>query len=69
MAVARYTHINNRDKFVMWPFRFLNGRVMAVSLLKPPCGGFKSETATWIKKWLKKSVGASKKLHRCRYNR
>jgi hypothetical protein len=27
---------------------------MAVSILKPPCGGFRSETATWIQKWFKK---------------
>jgi hypothetical protein len=25
---------------------------MAVPLLKPPCGGFRIETATWIQKWL-----------------
>jgi hypothetical protein len=33
-----------------------------VSILKPPFGGFRSETVTWIQKYLKnKSVGASKK--------
>jgi hypothetical protein len=25
--------------------------VTAVSILKPPCGGFRSETATWIRKY------------------
>jgi hypothetical protein len=30
--------------------------------LKPPCGGFRSETATWIQKYFKKAVGASRKL-------
>jgi hypothetical protein len=38
------------------PFHFRNGFVTAVSLLVT------SETATWIQKYLKKSVGASKKL-------
>jgi hypothetical protein len=36
------------------PFHFRNGRVTAISLLKPPNGGFRSETTTWIQKWLKK---------------
>jgi hypothetical protein len=47
-----------------WPFHFRNGRVpeTAVSLLKPPFGGFRSETAIWIQKWFKKSVGTSRKL-------
>jgi hypothetical protein len=31
--------------------------VTAVSLLKPPCGGFRSETFTGIQKWFKKYVG------------
>jgi hypothetical protein len=35
---------------------------LAVSLLKPPFGGFRSETAIWIQKWFKKSVGTSRKL-------
>jgi hypothetical protein len=35
------------------PFHFRNGRVTVVSLLKPPCGGFGSETVTWIQKWFK----------------
>jgi len=39
------------------PFHFRNGFVTAVSLLKPPCGGFISETDTWIQKHLKKSWG------------
>ena len=32
------------------PFHFLNGHIpaTAVLLLKPPCGGFRSETATWV---------------------
>ena len=29
--------------------------VTAVSLLKPLCGGFRIETATWIQKWFKKN--------------
>jgi hypothetical protein len=33
-----------------WPLHFRNGRVTAVSLLKPPFGGFRSETAIWIQK-------------------
>jgi hypothetical protein len=34
--------------------------VTAVSILKPPCGGFRSEAATWTQKWLKNplAVGA-----------
>jgi hypothetical protein len=35
----------------------------AVLLLEPPCGGFRSETATWIQKYFKKSVGTSRKLY------
>jgi hypothetical protein len=48
----------------LYPFHFRNGFVTAVSLLKPPCGDFRSETATWIRiqKHFKKSVGASRKL-------
>jgi hypothetical protein len=38
-------------------------KFLAVSLLKPPCGGFRSETVTWIQKWFKKSVGTSRKLY------
>jgi hypothetical protein len=41
-----------RYKFVTIPLP--KGFVTAVSLLKPPCGSFRSETATWIQKWLKK---------------
>ena len=44
------------------PLHFRNGRVTSVSLLKPPCGGFRSETVTWIQKWLKKSAGTSRRL-------
>ena len=33
------------------PFHFRNRRVTAVSLPKPPSGGFGSETAIWIRKW------------------
>ena len=40
-------------------FHFRNGFVTAVSLLKTPCGGFRSETATWIQKWFKKALRAS----------
>jgi hypothetical protein len=42
---------------------YQHGYVTAVSLLKPPCGVFRSETATWIQKWFKKSVGTSRKLY------
>jgi hypothetical protein len=38
----------------------------AVSLPKPPFGGLRSETATWIQKWFKKSFGAPIKPY-CRY--
>jgi hypothetical protein len=41
----------NRYKFVTAP------------LLKPPRGGFRSETATWIQKWFKISVGTPRKLY------
>jgi hypothetical protein len=41
------------------PFHLRNGRVTAVSLLKPP----KIETATWIQKWFKKSVGTFRKFY------
>jgi hypothetical protein len=44
-------------------FLAVSGRVTAVSLLKPLFGGFTSETATWIQKWFKKSVGASRKFY------
>jgi hypothetical protein len=44
------------------PFHFRNGCVTAVSHLKPPCGGFRSETATWIQKHKEKSVGTSRGL-------
>jgi hypothetical protein len=37
-------------------------KFLAVSLLKPPCGGFRIETFTWIQKWFKKSVGTSRKF-------
>jgi hypothetical protein len=39
-----------------FPFQFRNGRVRAVSR-------FTSETATWIQKWFKKSVGTSRKSY------
>jgi hypothetical protein len=45
------------------PVHFQNGRVTAVSLLKPPFGGFRSETVIWIQKWFKKSVGTSRKFY------
>jgi hypothetical protein len=44
------------------PFKFRNGFATDISLLKPPCGGFRSEIATWIQKCLKKSFGTSRKL-------
>jgi hypothetical protein len=37
--------------------------VTAVSLLKPPCGGFRSENATRFPKWFKISVGTPRKLY------
>jgi hypothetical protein len=46
----------------LYTFHFRNGYVTAASLLKPPCGGFRSETATWIQEWFKISVGTSRKL-------
>jgi hypothetical protein len=39
-----------------------NGRVTAVSLLKPPFGGFRNETVIWIQELFKKSVGTSRRL-------
>jgi hypothetical protein len=42
MAVAR-----NRFEFLT---ETVKHRQRAVSLLKPPCGGFRIETATWIQK-------------------
>ena len=55
MAVVRY----NLYKFetVSIPKR----PCTAVSLLKPPCGGFRSEAATWIQKPFKISTGTSRK--------
>jgi hypothetical protein len=44
----------NAQPLNFWPFHFRNRRAKAVSLLKPPFGGFRSETVTWIQKWLKK---------------
>jgi hypothetical protein len=38
------------------------GFVTAVSLLKPPGGGLRSETITMIEKHKKKSVGTPRKL-------
>jgi hypothetical protein len=43
--------------------KYMTVKFLAVSLLKPPFGGFRSETATWIQKWFKKSVGASRKFY------
>jgi hypothetical protein len=51
----------NRYKFVT--VSLPNGFVTAVSLLKPPCGGFRIETVTWIQKWLKISFGTARKLY------
>jgi len=45
------------NRYNLQPFHFRNSYATAVSLLKPPCGGFRSETATWIQKWFKISVG------------
>ena len=32
------------------PFQFWNGYATSISLLRPPCDGFRMETATWIQK-------------------
>jgi hypothetical protein len=45
------------------PFHFRNRRVTAVSILKPPVGGFRIETVHRIQKWFKISVGTSRKLY------
>jgi hypothetical protein len=37
-------------------------KFLAISLLKPPNGGLRSETVIWIQKWFKKSVGTSRRL-------
>jgi hypothetical protein len=42
--------------------KYIAVEVFSVSLPKPPFGGFRSETAIWIKKWFKKSVGNPRKL-------
>ena len=44
-----------------WPLH-LAVKFLTVSLPKPPSGGFGSETAIWIRKWLKMSVETSRKL-------
>jgi hypothetical protein len=44
------------------PVKYIAVKCLAVSLLKPPFGGFKGETVIWIQKWFKKSVGTSGKL-------
>jgi hypothetical protein len=41
---------------------FLEGLELAFKTMKPPYGGFRSETATWIQKWFKISIGTSRKL-------
>ena len=44
-----------------WPLH-IAVTFLTVSLPKPPCNGrFTSETAIWIRKWLKMSVGTSRK--------
>jgi hypothetical protein len=52
----------SRYKFVtvFLPIRLLH--VTAVSILKPPCGEFRSETATWIQKYFEISAGTARKL-------
>jgi hypothetical protein len=32
--------------------------------MKPPCSGFRSETATWIQKYFRISAGASREVSR-----
>ena len=43
-----------------WPLH-IAVKFLTVSLPKPPYGGFRSETAIWIRKWLKMSVETSRK--------
>jgi hypothetical protein len=43
--------------------KYLYGYVTAVLCLKPPCGGFRSETATWIQKLFKIYAGTPRKLY------
>jgi hypothetical protein len=52
MAVAY-----SRYKFITVSLLIRLLYVTAVSYLKPPCDGFRSETATWIQEWPKKSLG------------
>jgi hypothetical protein len=40
--------------------------ITAVSILKPPSGGFRSETATWTPKWVKKTRWGLYKVLRVR---
>jgi hypothetical protein len=51
----------NRYKFVTvsLPKRFRNGRFTSETAVRR----FEIETATWIQKWFKKSVGTSRKLY------
>jgi hypothetical protein len=44
------------------PVKYTAVNFLAVSIPKPPFGGFRSETAIWIQKWFKKSVGTPRKL-------
>jgi hypothetical protein len=64
MAITEFTVAYNCYKFitVLLLNRLRAGAVAAVSLQKPPCayGGYRSETATWIQKWLKIFVGTSR---------
>jgi hypothetical protein len=70
MAVTQMLHPNGhlRASVGEWPLHITvtarNGYATAVSILKAPYGGFRSETATWMQKQklFKKTIGASKAL-------
>jgi hypothetical protein len=46
----------------VWEFRHIAVKFLAVSILKPPFGSFRSEAAIWIQKWFKNPVGTSRRL-------
>jgi hypothetical protein len=53
----------NRYKFVTNGHGYgYDTHVTVVLLLKPPCGGFKIESATWIQKRFKTPARTSRKL-------
>jgi hypothetical protein len=63
MLHGRYTRT---DTCVRWemPVTYIAVKLLSVSLPKRPCNGrFRTETATWIQKHLKKSVATSRKFY------